>query len=93
MVTPPTNIPALKTRVIILLKSVLEKVQYLEQEVEEFVGKKTDKAYWLLEEMLTKELLELDSVETGGQDSVRQARKEAVCKIQAILEKLEKKGL
>ena len=72
---------------------VLEKVQYLEQEVEEFVGKKTDKAYWLLEEMLTKELLELDSVETGGQDSIRQARKEAVCKIQAILEKLEKKGL
>ncbi|XP_052607858.1 BAG family molecular chaperone regulator 4 isoform X2 [Peromyscus californicus insignis] len=72
---------------------VLEKVQYLEQEVEEFVGKKTDKAYWLLEEMLTKELLELDSIETGGQDSVRQARKEAVCKIQAILEKLEKKGL
>ncbi|KAM8785073.1 BAG family molecular chaperone regulator 4 isoform 2-T2 [Rhynchonycteris naso] len=72
---------------------VLEKVQYLEQEVEEFVGKKTDKAYCLLEEMLTKELLELDSVETGGQDSVRQARKEAVCKIQAILEKLEKKGL
>ncbi|EHB02717.1 BAG family molecular chaperone regulator 4 [Heterocephalus glaber] len=72
---------------------VLEKVQYLEQEVEEFVGKKTDKAYWLLEEMLTKELLELDSVETGGQDSVRQARKEAVCKIQAILEKLERKGL
>ncbi|XP_003462925.2 BAG family molecular chaperone regulator 4 isoform X1 [Cavia porcellus] len=72
---------------------VLEKVQYLEQEVEEFVGKKTDKAYWLLEEMLTKELLELDSVETGGQASVRQARKEAVCKIQAILEKLEKKGL
>ncbi|XP_066091664.1 BAG family molecular chaperone regulator 4 isoform X2 [Saccopteryx bilineata] len=72
---------------------VLEKVQYLEQEVEEFVGKKTDKAYRLLEEMLTKELLELDSVETGGQDSVRQARKEAVRKIQAILEKLEKKGL
>ena len=72
---------------------VLEKVQYLEQEVEEFVGKKTDKAYWLLEEMLTKELLELDSVETGGQDSVRQARKEAVCKIQAILEKLVGKGI
>ena len=75
---------------------VLEKVQYLEQEVEEFVGKKTDKAYWLLEEMLTKELLELDSVETGGQDSIRQARKEgkeAVCKIQATLEKLGEKSI
>ena len=43
--------------------------------------------------MLTKELLELDSVETGGQDSIRQARKEVVCKIQAKLEKLGKKGL
>ena len=46
--------------------------------------------------MLTKELLELDSVETGGQDSIRQARKEgkeAVCKIQATLEKLGKKSM
>ena len=113
MVMPLTNIPALKTRVFILLKSVylqmkglpqalkktihvLEKVQYLEQEVEEFIGKKTDKAYWLLEEMLTKELLELDSVETGGQDSIWQAReegKEAVCKIQATLEKLGEKSI
>uniref|UniRef100_A0A8C0H9Z3 BAG cochaperone 4 n=1 Tax=Chelonoidis abingdonii TaxID=106734 RepID=A0A8C0H9Z3_CHEAB len=72
---------------------VMEEVEQLEQEVDEFVGKKTDKAYRLLEEMLTKELLELDSIETHGQDNVRQARKEAVHRIQAILEKLEKKGL
>ncbi|CAM5177562.1 unnamed protein product [Eretmochelys imbricata] len=72
---------------------VMEEVEQLEQEVDEFVGKKTDKAYRLLEEMLTKELLELDSIETCGQDNVRQARKEAVHRIQAILEKLEKKGL
>ncbi|XP_044859446.1 BAG family molecular chaperone regulator 4 isoform X4 [Mauremys mutica] len=72
---------------------VMEEVEQLEQEVDEFVGKKTDKAYRLLEEMLTKELLELDSIETHGQDDVRQARKEAVHRIQAILEKLEKKGL
>ncbi|XP_010133079.1 PREDICTED: BAG family molecular chaperone regulator 4 [Buceros rhinoceros silvestris] len=42
---------------------------------------------------LTKLLLELDSIETGGQDNVRQARKESVHRIQAILEKLERKGL
>uniref|UniRef100_K7G0J4 BAG cochaperone 4 n=2 Tax=Pelodiscus sinensis TaxID=13735 RepID=K7G0J4_PELSI len=72
---------------------VMEEVEQLEQEVDEFVGKKTDKAYRLLEEMLTKELLELDSIETRGQDSVRQVRKEAVHRIQAILEKLERKGL
>ncbi|NWH67984.1 BAG4 regulator, partial [Geococcyx californianus] len=72
---------------------VLGEAKQLEQEVDEFVGKKTDKSYRLLEEMLTKLLLELDSIETGGQDGVRQARKESVHRIQAILEKLERKGL
>ncbi|NXT03239.1 BAG4 regulator, partial [Jacana jacana] len=72
---------------------VMGEAEQLEQEVDEFVGKKTDKPYRLLEEMLTKLLLELDSIETGGQDSVRQARKESVHRIQAILEKLERKGL
>ncbi|XP_057274060.1 BAG family molecular chaperone regulator 4 [Pezoporus wallicus] len=72
---------------------VMGEAEQLEEEVDEFVGKKTDKSYRLLEEMLTKLLLELDSVETGGQDSVRQARKESVHRIQAILEKLERKGL
>lgn len=74
------------------VQQVLAKVQYLQEEVDEFVGKKTDKSYRCLEELLTKELLELDSVETNGQDSVRQARKEAVQKIQAILDHLEKKA-
>jgi BCL2-associated athanogene 4 len=68
---------------------VLEKFHHREQEVQEFVGKRQD--YWLLEVKLIKELLELDSTGTGDQDSVRQARKEAVCKAQAILEKLEEK--
>ena len=72
---------------------VMAGAEPLEQEVDEFVGKKTDKSYRLLEEMLTKLLLELDSIETGGQDGVRQARKESVHRIQAILEKLERKGL
>lgn len=65
----------------------------LENEVDEFVGKKTDRSYRYLEELLTKELLVLDSVETGGQDGIRQARKEAVRKLQNILERLDKKGL
>nr|XP_056716558.1 BAG family molecular chaperone regulator 4 [Euleptes europaea] len=71
----------------------MEGVELLEEEVDEFVGKKTDKGYRLLEEMLTKKLLELDSIETGGQETVRQARKEAVHRIQAVLEELERKGL
>ncbi|KAL7883997.1 hypothetical protein AOLI_G00067670 [Acnodon oligacanthus] len=74
------------------VQQVLARVQLLQEDVDEFVGKKTDKSYRCLEELLTKELLELDSVETNGQDSVRYARKEAVQKIQAILDRLEKKA-
>ncbi|NXJ89009.1 BAG4 regulator, partial [Corythaixoides concolor] len=89
---PSTNSAAAQPEIQRILH-VTGEAEQLEQEVDEFVGKKTDKSYRLLEEMLTKLLLELDSIETGGQDSVRQARKESVHKIQAILEKLERKGL
>ncbi|XP_071377217.1 BAG family molecular chaperone regulator 4 isoform X1 [Centroberyx affinis] len=71
---------------------IMAKVLMLQEDVDEFVGKKTDKSYRCLEELLTKELLELDSVETQGQENVRQARKEAVQRIQAILDRLEKKA-
>ncbi|NXR68585.1 BAG4 regulator, partial [Rhadina sibilatrix] len=90
--TADTNPAALQPEIQRILH-VMGEAEQLEEEVDEFVGKKTDKSYRLLEEMLTKLLLELDSIETGGQDSVRQARKESVHRIQAILEKLERKGL
>lgn len=89
---PSTNSAAAQPAIQRILH-VMGEAEQLEEEVDEFVGKKTDKSYRLLEEMLTKLLLELDSIETGGQDSVRQARKESVHRIQAILEKLERKGL
>ncbi|XP_051963915.1 BAG family molecular chaperone regulator 4-like [Xyrauchen texanus] len=74
------------------VQQVLARAHLLLEDVDEFVGKKTDKSYRCLEELLTKELLELDSVETNGQDGVRLARKEAVQRIQAILDRLEKKA-
>ncbi|NWW71459.1 BAG4 regulator, partial [Climacteris rufus] len=89
---PPPHPAAIQPEIQRILH-VMGEAEQLEEEVDEFVGKKTDKSYRLLEEMLTKLLLELDSIETGGQDSVRQARKESVHRIQAILEKLERKGL
>ncbi|XP_066495877.1 BAG family molecular chaperone regulator 4 isoform X3 [Tiliqua scincoides] len=89
----PQSEPLVAQTGIQKVTEVMEGVEQLEDEVDEFVGKKTDKDYRLLEEMLTKKLLELDSIETGGQDNVRQARKEAVNRIQSILEELERKGL
>lgn len=84
---PLSNNPSLAR-----VQQVMSRVQLLQEDVDEFVGRKTDKSYRCLEELLTKELLVLDSVETQGQDNVRQARKEAVQKIQAILDQLEKKA-
>ncbi|KAM9743534.1 BAG family molecular chaperone regulator 4 [Menidia menidia] len=74
------------------VQQVMARVQLLQEDVDEFVGRKADKSYRCLEELLTKELLELDSVETQGQEIVRQARKVAVQRIQIILDQLEKKA-
>lgn len=74
------------------VQQVMARVLLLQEDVDEFVGKKSDKSYRCLEELLTKELLELDSVETQGQETVRLSRKEAVQRIQAILDRLEKKA-
>ncbi|NWH63438.1 BAG3 regulator, partial [Geococcyx californianus] len=70
----------------------LEKVQMLEQAVDSFEGKKTDKKYLMIEEYLTKELLALDSVDPEGRADVRQARRDGVRKVQNILERLEQKA-
>ncbi|XP_034536995.1 BAG family molecular chaperone regulator 3 [Notolabrus celidotus] len=71
------------------VQQIVERVAKLEHEVKYFPGKKNDKKYLLLEEMLTKELLALDSVDPDGRTDVRQARRDGVRRVQNILEKLE----
>lgn len=71
------------------MQQILERVAKLEQDVKSFSGKKNDKKYLLLEELLTKELLALDSVDPEGRADVRQARRDGVRRVQTILEELE----
>lgn len=71
------------------VQKIVERVEKLEQEVRFFDGKKNDKRYLLLEELLTKELLALDSVDPEGRLDVRQARRDGVRKVQNILDELE----
>lgn len=71
------------------VQQIVERVAALEQEVKCFEGKKNDKKYLLLEELLTKELLALDSVDPEGRADVRQARRDGVRRVQTILEELE----
>ncbi|KAL0964230.1 hypothetical protein UPYG_G00321120 [Umbra pygmaea] len=71
------------------VQNIVERVAKLEQEVQCFDGKKNDKRYLLLEELLTKELLALDSVDPEGRVDVRQARRDGVRRVQTILDALE----
>ncbi|XP_012711074.2 BAG family molecular chaperone regulator 3 [Fundulus heteroclitus] len=71
------------------VQQILQRVAKLEQDVRSFSGKKNDKKYLLLEELLTKELLALDSVDPEGRTDVRQARRDGVRRVQTILEELE----
>ncbi|XP_069001253.1 BAG family molecular chaperone regulator 3 isoform X2 [Embiotoca jacksoni] len=71
------------------VQQIVGRVAKLEHEVRCFDGKKNDKKYMLLEELLTKELLALDSVDPEGRADVRQARRDGVRRVQNILEELE----
>uniref|UniRef100_A0A3B5L6D7 Uncharacterized protein n=1 Tax=Xiphophorus couchianus TaxID=32473 RepID=A0A3B5L6D7_9TELE len=96
----PADVPAAQTEAdptvkcpvhpgLAKVQQILERVAKLEQDVKSFSGKKNDKKYLLLEELLTKELLALDSVDPEGRVDVRQARRDGVRRVQTILEELE----
>lgn len=77
---------------LVKVQQIVERVEKLAQNVKCFDGKKNDKKYLLLEEMLTKELLALDSVDPEGRPDVRQARRDGVRRVQNILDELEMIG-
>ncbi|XP_077476799.1 BAG family molecular chaperone regulator 5 isoform X1 [Stigmatopora argus] len=56
-----------------------------------FDGKRADKSYMVLEELLTKQLLALDAVDPHGDDGAKVARKQAVKFAQNILNYLDMK--
>lgn len=60
--------------------------------VEHFGGLKGDKEYMYLDEMLTRNLLKLDTIDTNGKESIRLARKEAIKCIQASIGVLDAKS-
>lgn len=74
---------------LLKVQQIVQRVTELEQRVQCFTGKRNDKNYLLLEELLTKELLALDSVDPEGRADVRQARRDGVRRVQTILEELE----
>lgn len=61
-------------------------------QVEQFAGKPRDKQYLYLDEMLTRNLIKLDNIDTEGKDTIRQARKEAIKCIEKWISILEAKA-
>lgn len=60
--------------------------------VDRFNGSRGDKDYMFIDEMLTRNLLKLDTIDTNGRESIRLARKEAIRCIQASITVLEAKA-
>lgn len=69
-----------------------KEVDDLAEQVRRYVGgSRQDKEYMYLDEMLTRELIKLDDIETEGRENVRQARKNAIKSIQDTIGLLETK--
>jgi len=85
---PPTPEEAAVAKV----QKVKEEVQSLRERIEQFKGEKTDKEYLYLDEMLTRQLLMLDGVETFGKEDIRSLRKESINAINRCLSLLDSKA-
>ncbi|XP_035277187.1 BAG family molecular chaperone regulator 5 isoform X2 [Anguilla anguilla] len=70
---------------------VLASLSDLQAQVLGFDGKRADKSYMVLEELLTKQLLALDAVDPQGDQMTKAARKQAVKLAQNILSYLDMK--
>lgn len=69
-----------------------KEVDDLAEQVRRYIGgSRQDKEYIYLDEMLTRELIKLDDIETEGRENVRQARKNAIKSIQDTISLLETK--
>ncbi|KAM8780754.1 BAG family molecular chaperone regulator 5 [Rhynchonycteris naso] len=71
------------------LQEIQKEVKSVEQQVIGFSGLSGDKHYKKLEMMLTKQLFEIDSVDTEGKGDIQQARKRAAQETERLLKELE----
>ena len=74
------------------MQKVKDQVADLVKRIESFKGDKKDKEYLYLDEMLTRHLLALDSVETHDKDELRSLRKESIKTVNRCLSILDHKA-
>lgn len=74
------------------IESIVSEADKIKDRVNSFTGKKSDKEYKYLEEMLNRSILKLDGIEAGDNAGVRQARRAGVKDIQSFLDQLDLKA-
>lgn len=74
------------------LAKIQANVADLVKQIDNFSGSKDSKEYKYLDEMLTRQIIALDGIETGGREDVRQQRKESIRSINRCLSILESKA-
>lgn len=89
---PPKVTPHKPLTPLDQIQAIQKDVSSLMQQVEAFTGKSKDKHYLYLDEMLTRNLIKLDNIDTQGQESIRSARKEAIKCIEKTIGILEAKA-
>jgi BCL2-associated athanogene 3 len=89
---PQQQQPRLPRTSLDIIQNVQKDVSELMTEVEKFDGQPKDKKYLYLDEMLTRNLIKLDDIDTEGKDVIRTARKEAIKCIQDCIRILETKA-
>lgn len=67
------------------IKDIVWSLTSLREEVSKFKGAKGSREFLTLEEKLTRQLLSLDAIDTGGEEQIRSARKSTVDQIQELL--------
>ncbi|XP_075230484.1 uncharacterized protein LOC142329678 isoform X2 [Lycorma delicatula] len=77
---------------IFQVQLIQKEVDKLRQKINDFKGNsRSDKEFIYLDEMLTRNLIKLDNIETEGKENVRATRKEAIKCIQQCISLLESK--
>ncbi|XP_037027271.1 BAG domain-containing protein Samui-like [Bradysia coprophila] len=77
---------------ILKIQIIQKEIQCLMDQVDSFGGTRKDKDYMYLDEMLTQNLLKLDTIDTDGKEKIKQARREAIKCIHTCISVLEAKA-
>lgn len=90
---PEKQMPHPDADSILKIQSIQRDVLNLMDQVDRFTGStRKDRQYLYLDEMLTQNLLKLDTIDTEGKENIKQARREAIKCINKCISVLEAKA-